>query len=263
MHASLPSGSASTQNAGAARSESSVPPAASAASTRAPASSAGTSTSMCMRLRCGQARPSAETKFGSAAGRVDRRRRQLGPDSSAYPVIAFQNGRTAGMSSASMAISTPARRPASCAVPAPLAPPTPVRESDVAPQSPSRPPLTATAARPGPRGCPRSSDPARRRPPLKRQATPPPSPPSRTVPTLLFGWRPAGGASPEGRLRPRTADAWVSRGRPRSPAYRRPGLQFARLDRLAGVLRSRDLTRGETDPERGDADDHRDPGDPQ
>src|SRR6478672_6416309 len=40
-------------------------------------------------------------------------------------------------------------------------------------------------------------------------------------------------------------------------------LQLACLHRLAGVLRGGDLPRRETDPERGDADQHGDPGDPE
>ena len=41
------------------------------------------------------------------------------------------------------------------------------------------------------------------------------------------------------------------------------GLQLARLERFAGVLRGRDLAGGETDSERCGADHHRNPGDPQ
>ena len=54
MQASLPSGSASTQNAGASASDRTSPPAASAAAMRSCASSCGTDTSMWIRLRCGR-----------------------------------------------------------------------------------------------------------------------------------------------------------------------------------------------------------------
>ena len=76
MQASLPSGSASTQNAGPRASERSVPPAASAAAIRRAATSCGTVTSTWMRLRCGRGasicwNPSAEsTAVGVDAGVV-------------------------------------------------------------------------------------------------------------------------------------------------------------------------------------------------
>lgn len=84
MQASLPSGSARTQNARAASSEMSVPPAASAAATRDWATSCGTVTSMWIRLRCGPGRPSAETRT-PGLGRRDRRTRRRDPGCSRAP----------------------------------------------------------------------------------------------------------------------------------------------------------------------------------
>ena len=80
MQASLPSGSANTQNAGAASSDNRRPPAAIAASILAPAASCGTSTSMWIRLRCGRGASICWNQIsGPRPSRVDQRRVQFGP----------------------------------------------------------------------------------------------------------------------------------------------------------------------------------------
>ena len=73
MHDRLPSGSASTQNAGARGSSTSVPPASMAAWIRASATSWGTLTSRCQRCRSG----ASESVFwnqtaGVRSGAVDQ-----------------------------------------------------------------------------------------------------------------------------------------------------------------------------------------------